>query len=99
MYYKMVQDKMTPAETDRFLRFYVIPGFGHGRGAFNAGIDALGVLDRWLDTNVAPENLVVVDNNKGSGGRTRPLCAYPGWPKYKGSGDVNVAASFECATD
>jgi feruloyl esterase len=84
---------------DRFLRSYLIPGFGHGRGAFNAGFDALGVLDRWLETGVAPKELVVVDNNKGSRGRTRPLCVYPAWPKYMGAGDVNAASSFECATD
>jgi feruloyl esterase len=99
MYYGMVQQRMTQEEIDRFLRFYVIPGFGHGRGVFNAGFDSLGVLDRWLDTGVAPRDLVVVDNNTGSGGRTRPLCVYPTWPKYKGTGDVNAAASFVCATD
>jgi feruloyl esterase len=99
MYYRMVQGRMSQEEMDRFLRFYLIPGFGHGRGAFKAGFDALGVLDRWLDPGVAPKDLVVVDNNKGSGGRTRPLCVYPAWPKYKGSGDVNAANSFLCATE
>ncbi len=99
MYYKMVQDSMGQAEMDRFLRFYLIPGFGHGRGAFNAGFDALCVLDRWLDTGVAPTGLVAVDNNKGSGERTRPLCLYPTWPKYKGAGDVNSASSFVCVTE
>lgn len=99
LYYQMVQEKMAPQVIDSFLRFYLIPGFGHGRGVFNAGFDALGVLDRWLDTGVAPKDLFVVDNNKGSGGRTRPLCVYPAWPRYKGSGDVNSAASFVCATD
>ena len=57
------------------------------------------VRDRWLDTGIAPRDLVVVDNNKGSGGRTRPLCVYPAWPKYKGTGDMNAAVSFVCATD
>jgi hypothetical protein len=31
-------------------------------------------------------------------GRTRPLCEYPSWPKYKGSGDVNLASSFTCSS-
>jgi feruloyl esterase len=99
MYYKMVQSRMSQEEMDDFLRFYLIPGFGHGRGVFKAGVDALGVLDRWLDTGVAPDDLVVVDNNKGSRGRTRPLCVYPTWPKYKGAGDVNAMSSFVCATE
>ncbi len=99
MYYKMVQSKMTQKEMDNVLRFYLIPGFGHGRGAFNAGFDALSVLDRWLATGVGPSNLIVVDNNKGSRGRTRPLCVYPRLSKYKGSGDVNAASSFECVAE
>ena len=99
MYYKMVQAKMTPEEMDRFLRFYLVPGYGHARGTFNAGFDALGVLDRWLDTGVAPKDLVVVDNNSGPGGRTRPLCQYPSWPKYQGAGDLNAASSFSCVAE
>lgn len=99
MYYKMVQNKMNHDEMDHFLRLYLIPGFGHGGGVFNAGFDALGVLDRWLDTGIAPADIVVVDNNKRTGGRMRPLCAYPTWPKYKGSGDVNAASSFVCADE
>jgi hypothetical protein len=33
----------------------------------------------------------------GVPGRTRPLCAYPGYPRYSGSGDIHQAASFSCA--
>jgi hypothetical protein len=36
---------------------------------------------------------VVTDNH---GGRTRPLCEWPEWPKYDGAGDVNRAESFSC---
>ena len=99
LYFRMVQSKMPESETANFLRFYLIPGFGHGRGVFNAGFDALGILDRWLDTGAVPADLTVMDNNKGTRGRTRPLCAYPAWPKYKGVGDVNVAGSFECVQE
>ncbi len=99
LYYQMVQRSMGQQKMDRFLRFYLVPGFGHGRGAFNAGFDALGVLDRWLDTGAAPENLVVEDENDRSRGRGRPLCEYPAWPKYRGSGDVNSANSFVCVRE
>jgi Tannase and feruloyl esterase len=97
LYYKMVESKMTQEKMDGFLRFYLIPGFGHGKGVFDAGFDALGVLDHWLDTGIAPIDLVVVDNNKKSRGRTRALCTYPTWPKYRGPGDMNTASSFWCA--
>jgi hypothetical protein len=29
---------------------------------------------------------------------SRPLCRYPTFPRYKGSGDVNSASSYSCAT-
>lgn len=97
MYFNMMEQALGKDTIDKFVRFYLIPGFGHGRGPFNAGFDALGALDHWLDTGIAPTELVVTDNNRKGGGRTRPLCQYPTWPKYKGSGDINQANSFTCA--
>ncbi len=99
LYYKMLQEKMGQQKMDEFLRFYLITGYGHGHGVFDAGFDALSVLDHWLDSGNAPQDLVAVDSNKGSHGRTRPLCVYPSWPKYKGAGDVNQASNFSCATE
>jgi feruloyl esterase len=28
--------------------------------------------------------------------RTRPVCAYPNQARYKGRGDIDDAANFEC---
>jgi feruloyl esterase len=95
-FYRMMQAKMGQQAMDRFVRFYLIPGYGHGRGVFNAGFDALGVLDRWVEQGQAPEGLIATDNNKAEHGRTRPLCAYPSWPKYV-TGDPNRASSFTCS--
>ena len=36
------------------------------------------------------------DRHRRRPGRTRPLCDYPKWPQYNGTGDVNLAASFTC---
>ncbi len=95
-FYQMMQARMSAAAIDKGVRFYLVPGYGHGRGVFNAGFDSLTALDSWLDTAAAPERLVVTDNNKKQHARTRPLCAFPAWPKYV-SGDVNQASSFTCA--
>jgi feruloyl esterase len=96
MYYKMVEERMGREKTEDFLRFYLVPGFGHARGTFNAGFDALGTLDRWTESGTPPEHLLVVDNHRAHHKRTRPLCEFPAWPKYKGGGDVNDASSFVC---
>jgi pimeloyl-ACP methyl ester carboxylesterase len=81
---------------DSFARFYKIPGFSHGFGTFNAKFDGLGALDAWVDRGIAPAHLIVTDENPGAGGRTRPLCPYPTWPKFTGT-EQNDAASFVCA--
>jgi hypothetical protein len=56
-----------------------------------------GALDAWVSKNEAPGTLRGVDVNAATRGRSRPLCVYPGYPKYKGSGSLNDAQSFACA--
>jgi feruloyl esterase len=79
-----------------FARYYVAPGFGHGFGAFTLEWDSLTALDAWVETGKAPESPVVTDGAAATKGRTRPLCEYPAWPRYNGTGDVNTAASYTC---
>ena len=62
---------------------------------FNAARDSLSALEDWVEQGRAPRRQVVADS-VGVPGRTRPLCEYPGWPKYVGKGDVNAATSFVC---
>ena len=57
--------------------------------------DSLTALEAWVERGVVPVNQVVADTI-GVPGRTRPLCEWPAYPRYNGSGDVNAAASFAC---
>lgn len=95
-YYNSVVATLGQRKVDRFMRFYTIAGFGHGQGAFNATFDAVGALDRWVTKGNAPGTLTVTDTNATTAGRTRPMCIYPGWPRYIG-GDPDQALSFGCA--
>jgi pimeloyl-ACP methyl ester carboxylesterase len=95
-YYNRLVTRFGQATLDTFVRFYHIPGFGHGNGVFNAKYDSLGALDAWVDGGKAPGTLVAVDANAQNRKRTRPMCVYPTWPKYNGSGDVDQAGSFSC---
>jgi hypothetical protein len=96
-YYTRLVARFGQPALDRFVRFYYIPGFGHGNGVFNAKYDSLGALDAWVDQGRSPGTLSAVDGNPQNRNRTRPLCLYPSWPKYSGAGDVDQAASFSCA--
>ena len=97
LYYQKLQSQFGAATVDTFARYYEVPGYGHALAtAFNAAWDSLTALDQWVEQGTAPSGQVVSDT-AGVPGRTRPLCDYPKWPKYAGSGDVNAASSFVCA--
>ncbi len=96
-YYDRVRSTMGPARVQDFLRFYEIPGYGHAVSTvFNASWDSLTTLENWSEKGIAPPAQTVADAT-GVPGRTRPLCEYPGFPRYLGTGDVNLASSFTCA--
>lgn len=97
-YYDHVRNTMGAAKADSFMRYYEIPGYGHAVSTvFNASWDSLTTLENWVEGGTLPPSQTVADSI-GVPGRTRPLCDYPSYPRYNGSGDVNVAASYSCST-
>lgn len=97
-YYQRLQSTMGASTVANFVRFYEIPGYGHAvSSVFNAAWDSLTTLENWVEKGVTPPAQTVADT-AGVPGRTRPLCEYPTFPRYSGSGDVNAASSFTCAT-
>lgn len=96
IYYQRLQRQLGDDKLNGFVRYYEVPGLGHAVStAFNATWDSLTALEQWSEKGVAPSGQVTTDTS-GVPGRTRPMCDYPKWPQYKGSGDVNAAASFSC---
>ncbi|TDN87800.1 tannase/feruloyl esterase family alpha/beta hydrolase [Microbacterium sp. BK668] len=96
LYYASLQDEFGK-RLSSFLRFYEVPGWGHGQGRFVAQYDGLSAIVNWVENGVAPSGLVASDGNPGAN-RTRPMCEYPSWPQYKGSGSVDQASSYACVT-
>ncbi len=92
-FYQRLQKTMGAEVVASFARLYIIPGFGHGFGRYDAGFDTVGVLDDWVERGIAPANLVVTDNGSG---RTRPLCDWPLYPRYNGAGSPKKAENFTC---
>ncbi|MFZ1988167.1 MAG: tannase/feruloyl esterase family alpha/beta hydrolase [Alphaproteobacteria bacterium] len=85
-----------PEKTQAFSRLFLVPGMGHCGGGPAAldEFDALTPLIDWVEHNKPPESLTATGHDFP--GRSRPLCAYPRHAQYKGSGDPNDAANFEC---
>jgi Tannase and feruloyl esterase len=69
---------------------------GHCQGgAATDQWDGLAALVDWVEKGQAPQRIVA----KGSAvfpNRTRPLCPYPSYAHYNGSGDPEDAANFSC---
>ena len=96
-FYRRAVAAMGSATVASSIKYYQIPGLAHGGGAFFASVDTLTALEKWVEEGVAPSGLVVSDMFAPPPGRSRPMCEYPTWPKYSGSGDLSLASSYTCS--
>jgi hypothetical protein len=97
-YVARLKARMGETRVDGFLRFYEVPGYSHGvSNTFNASWDFLTALENWSEHGADPgEGQVMTD--MANRGRSRPLCLYPHFARYKGKGDPDAASSFVCAS-
>ena len=61
-YYKKVVAKTGAKAVKESMRFFMVPGMGHGPGTTgdeNFNFDALGVIEQWKQTGKAPDTLIV----------------------------------------
>jgi feruloyl esterase len=96
-YYESVVARDASRGVQEFYRLYMVPGLGHcGGGPSPSLFDMETALEAWVERGVAPDSVIATHYSNGQPHRTRPLCPYPKVAAYKGNGDVDVAASFEC---
>ena len=97
-YYKSVVDTMGgEGKTMTNMRLFLEPGMGHCGGGEGPNVfDKVGALESWVEQKKAPEQIIASHSMDGKVDRTRPLCTYPQVAKYKGSGNIDDAASFSC---
>jgi feruloyl esterase len=97
------------AAVDRSLRFYVTPQGDHGARGFSATTgtaqaryhDLMGTVINWVEKGIAPPEYLISTHEDPlppyTVMRSRPLCRYPRYPRYKGSGSSEQAANYTCA--
>jgi feruloyl esterase len=91
-YYDSVLNKMGRNQSD-WMRLFMVPGMGHcGGGPGVNTFDSIGTLEKWVEQGIAPNQIM----GTGAQGLTRPLCPYPQYAEYKGSGDLKNAANWAC---
>ncbi|WP_119306934.1 tannase/feruloyl esterase family alpha/beta hydrolase [Cohaesibacter haloalkalitolerans] len=77
-----------------FSRLFMVPGMTHcGGGPAMDDFDPLTVMEKWMDSNKAPEQMAAT--GKSFEGTTQPICAYPKEAHYKG-GDKTSIDSYSC---
>lgn len=96
-YYRRVVNRMGGLkETQKFARFFLLPGVNHGvRGPGPAPARLVETLVSWVEEGKAVEMLR--GEQRDSAGkviRTRPLFPYPRVAKYRGRGSKDDAASY-----
>lgn len=95
-YERMTAANGGEAKVRDWSRVFLSPGMGHCGGG-TATLDTFDMLSasvNWVEKNQAPES--VTATGRAFPGRSRPLCAYPAHAHYKGQGDIEDAANFEC---
>lgn len=93
-----------------FARVFSVPGMAHcAGGPATDEFDMLTPLVRWVEQGVAPQSVTARARGPGHPGganaevpgewaadRSRPLCPFPQVAHYRGTGNVEDAASFAC---
>jgi feruloyl esterase len=91
-YYDSVLNKMGKDQSN-WMRLFMAPGMGHcGGGPGVNTFDSIGTLENWVEKGIAPDQMM----GKGAQGLTRPLCPYPQYAEYKGTGDLKDAVNWVC---
>ena len=106
-YYESLTSKYG-TNTGSFARLFLVPGMNHCSGGSYAldSFDSLTAIVNWVEQGTAPDSILAGNSfnqtaNPLSGsalppGRTRPLCPYPQFAQYTGTGDSENAANFVC---
>jgi tannase/feruloyl esterase len=83
--------------TQEFARLFMAPGNGHCGGG--NGPQAQGLFDavvNWVEHGQAPDTILATKTSGGVVTQSRPLCPYPKFAVYTGSGSTDDAANFVC---
>jgi pimeloyl-ACP methyl ester carboxylesterase len=97
-------------DAGNFSRFFHVPGMNHcSSGPATDQFDMLTPLVDWVERGIVPASVRAQVRGTGNVGganadvpaswsatRSRPLCPYPQVARYKGTGSVELADSFEC---
>jgi hypothetical protein len=95
---------------DQHVRYYVDPNQGHvgvigvdaSGTSLPSRIDAQGMLESWVEHGTtppaAPTAVSMARTAPYQVTYSKPVCLFPAYPKYTGTGSTKVASSYTCST-
>jgi feruloyl esterase len=93
LYYESVLGKMGK-DQGNFTRLFMVPGMLHCRGGEGPNtFDSIGTMEAWREKGVTPTQMTGFNPQSSL---SRPICSYPQYAKYKGSGNAKDAANWAC---
>jgi hypothetical protein len=95
-FYRALHGQLTPAETEKQLRLFMVPGMNHCSGGEGlSSFDTIAVIDRWASEGKAPER-IIASRAPDLPPMSRPLCPFPQVARYSGKGSTDEAVNFQC---
>jgi feruloyl esterase len=80
-------------DQSNWMRLFMVPGMGHcGGGPSLITFDSIGAMEKWVEKGIPPDHVM----GTGATGITRPLCPYPQYAEYKGTGDLKDSTNWAC---
>jgi len=98
-YERLTRNNGGAQNTRAWARLFLVPGMNHCQGGpATDSYDGVAAIVEWVEQGRAPERIPAAapPTNRYFPNRTRPLCAFPAYARYSGSGDVERAESFAC---
>ncbi|MDB5732587.1 MAG: feruloyl esterase [Variovorax sp.] len=86
--------------TQNFARAFLVPGMNHcSGGPATDTFDSVQAMVDWVEKGIAPDSISAraLPTSTDFPNRNRPLCAYPKFARYRGSGSIEDASSFVCS--
>ncbi len=96
-YYRGLRRHAGRRQVEDYARLFMAPGMYHCGGGIGPNtFDALTALEHWVEEGQPPAS-ILASHTQGPGvNRTRPLCPFPQYAAYTGTGSIDDAANFAC---
>ena len=99
-YFGEVKTTLGPQVAGASIELYMLPGVNHCQGGPGPDqFDKMGAIESWVASGKAPASIVASKLSDGKVVRTRPLCPYGQFARWKGAGSTEDAANFACVSD